>query len=398
MDARSGHAEIFHLGKSPGEKGMKANVTETFVQRIKDHVLKVSAPVPAASQNHRHKECSDPIMVSRFLQSTRVCVLALVGALAGCHPKTPSGSETLPHLTLFTDWYPQAEHGGYYTAARLGYWKEEGIEVEVVPGGPKADTERRVSVEPNGLGIALADSVLLSRARGLPIVAVMTHFQRDPASIMVHENSPVHGPADLEGRAVAAANAATYFQYLIKRYQLKTTTFLPLTGSVAAFVHDPNYITQCYPTSEPFFARKLGAQPRTFFVGDDEYRPFRAIIANESLVKNHPEALRRFARGAYRGWSEFLRNPEPTFAQLQTLNPNADPEQMRFALGEIKRLHLIDGDASRGESTGKVDLTRWKELHSVLVKYGIMETSTTAEGAATDAFTPEAVGLSAGNR
>jgi NitT/TauT family transport system substrate-binding protein len=60
----------------------------------------------------------------------------------GCHPgasgsATESGSAAgLTRVTLQADWYPQPEHGGFYTALVKGYYQDEGLDVTIQPGGP----------------------------------------------------------------------------------------------------------------------------------------------------------------------------------------------------------------------------------------------------------------------
>src|SRR5258708_5501546 len=76
------------------------------------------------------------------------CLLLLAGLFAlGCRH---SSSETgLTKVTLQADWYPQPEHGGFYTALAKGDYKDEGLHVTIQPGGPYGSMEKQESV---GLG------------------------------------------------------------------------------------------------------------------------------------------------------------------------------------------------------------------------------------------------------
>ena len=55
---------------------------------------------------------------------------------AGCHGSSPEvgGEAGLTKVTLQADWYPQPEHGGFYTALVKGYYKQEGLDVSIQPG------------------------------------------------------------------------------------------------------------------------------------------------------------------------------------------------------------------------------------------------------------------------
>ncbi len=46
-----------------------------------------------------------------------------------------SGSKGLTKIKLLLNWYPEAEHGGFYAAKADGIYEKYGLDVEIVPGG-----------------------------------------------------------------------------------------------------------------------------------------------------------------------------------------------------------------------------------------------------------------------
>jgi len=66
------------------------------------------------------------------------CLILLTTGLEGCNrqPAPTVRGTGLTRITLQADWYPQPEHGGFYTALVKGYYREEGLEVSIRPGGP----------------------------------------------------------------------------------------------------------------------------------------------------------------------------------------------------------------------------------------------------------------------
>ena len=64
-------------------------------------------------------------------------------ALAGCHSRTTSSG--LTPVKFQADWYPQPEHGGFYDALVKGYYKDEGLDVEILPGGPYVSSDALVA-------------------------------------------------------------------------------------------------------------------------------------------------------------------------------------------------------------------------------------------------------------
>ena len=77
-----------------------------------------------------------------WLLAVSLCLLGWAG-LAGCGKKqAPSG---LFPVTLQTDWYPQPEHGGFYDAKIRGFYKDEGLDVTILPGGPYVNSDQAVA-------------------------------------------------------------------------------------------------------------------------------------------------------------------------------------------------------------------------------------------------------------
>src|SRR6267142_1428364 len=227
--------------------------------------------------------------MSKFAVRT-CCLLLLAGLFAlGCRH---SSSETgLAKVTLQADWYPQPEHGGFYTALAKGYYKDEGLDVTIQPGGPYVSMEKQVSVGLAQFGMSASDRTLEAVAGGQPLVAVAATMQRDPQGIMVHKDSPIRSFADLNGHTISIKPGYTWFAYLVKRYHLNDIHEIPATMSVANFVADPQYIQQAFATSEPFFARQAGIETRVLLTSDAGYNPYRVMFTSQDFLKRHPEVV-----------------------------------------------------------------------------------------------------------
>ena len=97
----------------------------------------------------------------------------------------------LTKIVLQADWYPQPEHGGFYTALAKGYYKDEGLDVTILPGGPYVSMEQQVASGGAQFGMGSSDKTLESVSAGLAHLAVAATMQRDPQGIMVRKDSPI---------------------------------------------------------------------------------------------------------------------------------------------------------------------------------------------------------------
>ncbi|MBV8437743.1 MAG: ABC transporter substrate-binding protein [Silvibacterium sp.] len=291
--------------------------------------------------------------------------------LLGCH--SAKRDPGLTQVAFQTDWYPQPEHGGFYEAQLKGYYRQEGLDVTIVPGGPYVIAEQQVSTGAAQFAMGSSDRVLEADSRGQSLVAVAATLQSDPQAIMVHADSPVHNFSDLKGHTVAVKPGSTWFEYLVARYKLKNVRETPATYSIANFLQDPNYIQQIFVTSEPFFARKAGTQVRTLLISDTGYAPYRVFFTTREYLSQRPDIVAKFVRASLHGWRDYIADPREVNAYLLKLNPAMSLEQMQFTCQALKDGHFVYQDSNDPSKTGAFDPARWSQMYQQLVDLKLIE-------------------------
>ena len=302
-------------------------------------------------------------------------ILFLGVLAAGCHGSSAgNGSQAgLTKVALQADWYPQPEHGGFYTALVKGYYKQEGLDVSIQPGSQYSVPDQIVASGMAQLGLGASDRTLESVADGQPLVAVAATMQSDPQGIMVRKDSPVRSFADVEGRTVAVKPGSTWYQFLQKRYQWKNVREIPSTMSVANFVADPQYIQQCFATSEPFFAHQAGIETRVLLTSDAGYNPYRVMFTSRDFLRQHPETVGKFVRASVKGWRDYLNDPTTAHAVIAKLNPALSPEWMKFTWQALRDGHFVAGDDPTGAQLGQMTTERWTSLYQQLVDLKVID-------------------------
>lgn len=313
-------------------------------------------------------------MNRKFELSTWSVLLLFATVLPqGC--KQHSTSNGLVPIKIQTDWYPQPEHGGFYTALAKGYYKDAGLDVQIVPGGPYITSEQQVSVGAAQFGMASSDRILKAVAGGQPLIAIGATMQHDPQAVMVHAGSPVHTFADLNGHAIAISPpGATWFQYIVGHYNLKDIRERPATFSVANFLQDPEYIQQVFVTSEPFYVKKAGQPIRTLLISETGYDPYRVFFTSRSYAQEHPQIVAKFVQASLRGWHDYLQDPQAAHAIIQKLNPAMDPALMQFSYESLRDGHFIDGTTASapGDHLGQFDAQRWTAMEQLLLNLKVI--------------------------
>lgn len=299
--------------------------------------------------------------------------IAVAVAIAGCHRNPPAAENGLTPVRLQLDWYPQPEHGGFFAAQLLGYYKAEGLDVTLSPLPQYGSAAQLVSSGKADLGLASSDQILEWNSNGLPLVAVSATMQHDPQAIMVHSNSPIHEFKDLEGHTIAAQTAATWLKFVTLRYNLHQVRQVPATLSIANFLADPNYVQQIFVTSEPFFAKQAGADVRTLLISSSGYDPYRVQFTTRDFAVQHPDIVVKFVRASIRGWQAYLADPAATNAYLLKLNPALNPAQEAYTTRALRDGGFITGNDPTGAQTGHMTAARWQSTYGQLKSLGILQ-------------------------
>jgi NitT/TauT family transport system substrate-binding protein len=291
---------------------------------------------------------------------------------AGCQHASSSATG-LAKVTLQADWYPQPEHGGFFTALVKGYYKDEGLDVRIEPLGPYLSVDKQVSSGGAQFGMGSSDTILEAIADGQPLVAVAATMQRDPQGVMVRKDSPIHTFSDLNGHTVAIKTGSTWWEYIERKYQLNSVHEVPAMMNAANFVSDPNYVQQAFATSEPYFAQKAGVDTRVLLTSDAGYSPYRVMFTTRDFLRQHPEVVGKFVRASLRGWREYLNDPAPAHALISKLNPALTPDWMQFSWQALRNGYFVTGDDPSGARLGQMSPERWAAMYKQLLDLNVID-------------------------
>jgi NitT/TauT family transport system substrate-binding protein len=314
-------------------------------------------------------------------------LLPLVLVAPGCRraPSTYYDAATrqkVTRITLQTDWYAQAEHGGFYQAQAKGYYRDVGLDVTIDQGGPMVPVGLKIAIGVAQFGIGRGDETIVAVARGIPYVILSAMMQHDPQALLLHRENPVNSFRDLSGKTVMTVPGAKWITYIQKVYDIKFS-IIPLNFGMAQFMADPNFIQQCFVTNEPYYVEKNGGHPKTILISDTGFDPYRVIMGNADFVAAHPRETRAFVEASLRGWEDYLHgDPTPANREISRLNLQMTPDFLAYAVAAMKRYKLVDGDPSKGEAIGLITRKRLQEQIDALRLIGVLDRVVTPDDVA----------------
>src|SRR5258707_3324774 len=111
----------------------------------------------------------------------RILRIALLVTLlfSGLIIASTAQAQAMPKIRLQSKWVVQAQFAGYYEAVTQGYYKDAGLDVTILPGGPDITPEQVVASGGAEFGIDWLPSLLNSREQGARLLNVAQGFARN---------------------------------------------------------------------------------------------------------------------------------------------------------------------------------------------------------------------------
>ncbi len=219
---------------------------------------------------------------------------------------SPAAANGLDSVTYGTNWYAQAEHGGFYQAVATGIYEEYGLEVTIEMGGPQVNGTQLLMSGALDFYLGSGADAIKAVEEGIPKVTVAAIFQKDPQVLLAHPNTGIETVADLQGRPIyisASANT-TYWPLLKAQYGFTDDQKRPYNFTVGPFLADEQAAQQGYLSSEPLkIEQEGGFEPVVLLLADYGYNPYSTTIeTRREIVEQNPELVQRFVPASIAGW------------------------------------------------------------------------------------------------
>jgi NitT/TauT family transport system substrate-binding protein len=273
------------------------------------------------------------------------------------------------NFTYVTNWYAQAEHGGYYQALALGLYKKAGLNVTIRMGGPQVNTYQIMAAGQADCVMGSSDlQVVQVREGGLPVVTVAAMFQKDPQVLIAHEG--VKGFEDMKGKTILISSLAHrgFWPWLKAKYGLTDAQVRPYTFNIQPFMADNNVVQQGYLTSEPFAIQKAGGKAVAYMFSDFGFPAYaNTVSCLEKTLKDRRQQVAAFVRASAEGWKSYLADPAPANALIKKDNPGMTDEQLAYSLAKLKDSGIVAGGDAARLGIGVITDARAKASYDFLV-------------------------------
>jgi len=305
----------------------------------------------------------------------------------------------LDKVSFGTNWVPEAEHGGFFQALADGTYKNYGLDVTIVSGGPNENN--RMLLIAGKIDFFMSANTLQSfdaAANNVPVVAVAAIFQKDPQVFVTHPESKVAKLEDLKPLTlfVSKEGIPTYFQWLKFEYGFSEEKVKPYTFNAQPFLADKQSAMQGYVTSEPFAIEQSAKfKPGVILLADYGFNTYSTLIeTRRDIVDKKPDLVQRFVDASIVGWYHYLYGDNaPGNAMIKKLNPEMTDELLAYSVAKMKEYGIVDSGDTLHDGIGAMTDARVTSFFDKMVRAGVVRGDIDFRKTYTLRFINKAVGL-----
>lgn len=307
--------------------------------------------------------------------------------------ETSGEEKEMTKLTFVLDYTPNTNHTGIYVAQKLGYFKDEGLEVDIIQP-PEDGAPALVAAGNAQFGVDYQDTIgpAFARENPLPVTNIAALIQHNTSGLISLKENPVNRPKDLEGKTYASWGLPieqAMVKDVIKKDGGDPDKLNIITGSAASIF---SMAESDYQAIWVFYAWDgIAAKVKNI---DSVYFPFRdfnetfdyytpTLIANNDYLKENPEIAKAFLRAVEKGYKYAIENPEKAAEILVEAAPELDKD----VVVESQK-YLADKYIDDAPYWGQIDKDRWNRFYTWLYQEKLIEKEIPADFGFTNEYLP----------
>lgn len=321
-----------------------------------------------------------------------VLIVALL-TLVGCSEKEAKKDvKGLTKVSVVLDWTPNTNHTGLYVAEKLGYFKDQGLDVEILlPGETGAD--QLVASGKAQFGVSYQEGITQARVQDVPLVSIAAIIQHNTSGFASTTSKGITSPKDFEGKTYGGWGAPLEKAVLQSLMQTEDADINKIdivnAGDLDFFTMMKKDIdfAWIYYAWTGIEAELRGEKLNMLYLTDyseqlDYYTP--VLATNEKMIQDNPETVKAFVAAAAKGYEYAIKHPNEAADSLLEAVPDLDKN-----LVHKSQEWLADKYQDDAAQWGEQKLAVWENYAKWMADNKVLEGEFNAKQAFTNDFLPK---------
>ena len=319
-------------------------------------------------------------------------ILTLLVLTSCSNSTTPSSEKSKKTVTVVLDWTANTNHTGLYVAKEKGYFKDNGLNVEIItPGESSADA--LVAAGKAEFGISYQENITQARTEGIPLVSIAAIIQHNTSGFASPVEKNIQSPKDFEGKTYGAFGSEVEKSVLnslmnIDGGNVKNIDFLNIgnTDYFTAIKQNIDFAWIYYGWTG-VEAELRGEKLNMIYLTDysenlDYYTP--VLATNEKLIQSNPTLIKSFVQAVSKGYEYSIQSPDEAATILLKAEPDLDKDLVKKSQEWLASKYQDDAD-----HWGMQKLSVWENYANWMYDNKLLSRKLDAKKAFTNEFLPK---------
>jgi NitT/TauT family transport system substrate-binding protein len=310
--------------------------------------------------------------------------LAVIGAFS-------AEAQTPTKVKMRLDWKAGAQHAPFYLGKQRGYYKDEGIDLDVISGSGSSDTIKQIGSKAVEFGLVDALVLVQGAQQRVPAKSIAAYYQLSPIVLVSPQAKPVTNPRQLlDGIKLGSKKGSATFQGLIALLAANNMTLEQIKLVDIGFGVQPLLVKQVdaimgFSMNEPIEAESAGMAVSLMPISDYGVNTYGlTIAANPDFMQQKPEVVRAFMKATLRSVVETIKDPAAAVSAVAAAVAETDVNRETKVLEHT--LPYWQSKETDSGGFGTQTEQRWRDTIDVARKLGLIDTVLKTEDVFTNAY------------
>ncbi|MSP51340.1 MAG: hypothetical protein EXQ91_02945 [Alphaproteobacteria bacterium] len=332
------------------------------------------------------------------LQAIALAALAIGVAAAPAAAQTCGGKPETQKITLMADWLPIGVTQGAFWSAKLnGYYKDEGLDVDIIAPANPADPIKLVARQRVQFSLTYVPEVMISRDTSIPVVSIATTLRKLVSGFISLKESNIKTPADLKGKIIGTGpklDAQAFLDTMLatggitrKEVQIVDPGFAHIPLTIEKKVAVAHALTYFELIVGDMMLKKQGKETLNFMPYTDFGVPqfyYQLIVANEDWLRKNSNATCAFLKASMKGLDNWRAGGADVLDYVSKANNVFTREE--HDAGE--KASKPDWSGPKGEVFVQ-EMGPWKTAQDWALKYKVISVGTNPSEYFTNKYLPK---------
>jgi NitT/TauT family transport system substrate-binding protein len=315
-------------------------------------------------------------MIALFRLAFSVLILAATGATAI--------AQSAVKAKIRLDWKAGAQHAPFYFGKQRGFFRDEGIDLDIISGTGSSDTIKQVGAKAVEFGLVDALVLVQGVAQRVPAKSIAAYYQRTPIVLISPQAKPITSPRQLlEGVRVGSKKGSATFQGLVALLAANGIQIEQIKLVDIGFGVQPLLVKQVdalmgFAMNEPIEAESAGMAVTLMPISDYGVNTYGlTLVANPDFMQQKPDVVKGFVRATVRGVAETIKNPADAVAAVAAAADEIDSKRESKVLEHT--VPYWKSPETEASGFGWQTAERWRDTAEVVRKLGLIESAVRPE-------------------